>query len=171
MIKGLRISAFLALGLFIAGGLSACGFTPMYASSDTKEGLVAEFSNIQVAPIPDRAGQVVRNGLMDRLTPLGEPGAPLYRLEVALENNLEGFGFRPDEAITRENMRLDAAYRLIRTENEEVVLEGSARSNLAYDIVQSDFANFSAREDAERRTAEQVINIIVVRLGLYLQNE
>jgi LPS-assembly lipoprotein len=151
--------------------LAGCGFTPMYATPREGSGLVEKFAAIQVAPIADRVGQVVRNGLMDRLTPHGQPGAPLYRLQVTLGETREGFGFRPDEAITRENLRLDATYRLLRTADGEMVLEGSARSNLAYDIVQSDFANFSARQDARRRTAEQVINIIVVRLGLFLKNE
>ncbi len=164
---GMRISALFLIALLLAG----CGFTPMYAVPEEGGGLVEKFSAIQVEPIADRVGQVVRNGLMDRLTPHGPPGAPLYRLQVTLGETREGFGFRPDEAITRENLRLKATYRLVRTEDDKLVLEGSARSNLAYDIVQSDFANFSARQDARRRTAEQVINIIVVRLGLYLQSQ
>lgn len=167
MMAGKRISLAMLAALLLAG----CGFTPMYATPRDGGGLVEKFSVVEVAPIADRVGQVVRNGLMDRLTPDGPPGAPLYRLEVTLGETREGFGFRPDEAITRENLRLDATYRLVRTIDQENVLEGSARSNLAYDIVQSDFANFSARQDAERRTAEQVINIIVVRLGLFLQNQ
>lgn len=163
---GTRIS----LGFFLALLLAGCGFTPMYATSGDGTGLADQFSTVQVAPIPDRVGQVVRNGLIDRLNPYGPPGAPLYRLEVTLAEAVEGFGFRPDEAITRENLRLDAVYRLVRTADEELLLEGNAHSNLAYDIVQSDFANFSAKQDAQRRTAEQVINIIVVRLGLFLKN-
>lgn len=164
---GMRLSLVVLVALALAG----CGFTPMYATSGDGTGLANQFSSVQVAPIPDRVGQVVRNGLMDRLNPHGPPGAPLYRLEVTLDEAVEGFGFRPDEAITRENLRLDAVYRLIRTADEELLLEGNAHSNLAYDIVQSDFANFSAKQDARRRTAEQVINIIVVRLGLFLKNK
>lgn len=164
---GMRISALFLVVLLVAG----CGFTPMYAVPEEGGGLVEKFSAIQVEPIADRVGQVVRNGLMDRLTPAGPPGAPLYRLQVTLGEIREGFGFRPDEAITRENLRLNATYRLVRTADDKLVLQGSARSNLAYDIVQSDFANFSARQDARRRTAEQVVNIIVVRLGLFLQSQ
>ncbi len=163
----MRLSLVVLLTLVLAG----CGFTPMYATSGDGTGLADQFSMVQVAPIPDRVGQVVQNGLMDRLNPYGPPDAPLYRLEVTLAEAVEGFGFRPDEAITRENLRLDATYRLVRTEDAKLVLEGNVHSNLAYDIVQSDFANFSAKQDAQRRTAEQVINIIVVRLGLYLKSQ
>lgn len=165
------ISMRIWLGLALVLVLAGCGFTPMYAASGDGTGLVDQFSTVRVAPIPDRVGQVVQNGLMDRLNPYGPPGAPLYRLEVTLAEAVEGFGFRPDEAITRENLRLDATYRLVRTEDAKLVLEGKVHSNLAYDIVQSDFANFSAKQDAQRRTAEQVINIIVVRLGLYLKSQ
>lgn len=162
-----RTSILLVLALALGG----CGFTPMYATQGDGAGLVAEFSTIEVSPIAERVGQVVRNGLMDRLTPDGPPGTPVYRLQVTLSETREGFGFRPDEAITRENLRLDAAYSLLRTADGAEVLKGSARSNLAYDIVQSDFANFSAHQDAQRRTAEQVVNIIVVRLGIFLQGD
>ncbi len=162
-----KVAFFCVLGLsFLAG---ACGFEPMYAPSRDSVAVQEEFAAIAIAPIPDRIGQVVHNGLLDRLNPLGHPDAPRFRLDVTLETTREGFGFRPDESITRENLRLKADYRLIRVSDGEVVLDGSARSNLAYDIVQSDFANFAAQKDAELRTAEQVVNTIVARLGLFVR--
>ena len=152
-----------SIGIF----LSACGFQPLYGENPVSAPAIEALANIEIAPIPDRLGQIVKNHLEDKLTPLGPSAAPRYVLEVTLTKEIEGFGFRPDESITRENLRLEAAYRLIRSDNNQPVLEGSARSNMAYDVVRSDFANLSAREDAERRTAEQLVNIITNRLSLY----
>lgn len=168
-----RLLNILSAGL-LAISLGACGFQPMYASGPAggaaNVAVQDALAEVAVAPIPERLGQVVQNTLLDSISPYGAPAAPTYRLEVVLESDREGFGFRPDEAITREKFRLSANYRLVRIEGGEEVLSGHARSNLTYDIVQSDFANFSAQQDAEKRTAKQLVNTIVTRLGLFFRS-
>ncbi len=150
-----------------AAFLTACGFQPLYGENPVSTPAAERLSRIKVAPIADRIGQIVKNHLEDALTPLGPSSAPLYVLEVTLVEEVDGFGFRSDESITRENLRLEATYRLLRSDNNQPVLVGSARSNMAYDVVRSDFANLSAREDAKRRTAEQLVHIIANRLSLH----
>lgn len=150
-----------------AAFLTACGFQPLYGENPVSAPAAERLSRIKVAPIADRIGQIVKNHLEDALTPLGPSSAPLYVLEVTLVEEVDGFGFRSDESITRENLRLEATYRLLRSDNNRPVLVGSARSNMAYDVVRSDFANLSAREDAKRRTAEQLVHIIANRLSLH----
>lgn len=150
-----------------AAFLTACGFQPLYGENPVSAAAAERLSRIKVAPIADRIGQIVKNHLEDALTPLGPSSAPLYVLEVTLVEEVDGFGFRSDESITRENLRLEATYRLLRSDNNQPVLVGSARSNMAYDVVRSDFANLSAREDAKRRTAEQLVHIIANRLSLH----
>lgn len=150
-----------------AAFLTACGFQPLYGENPASAPAAERLSRIKVAPIADRIGQIVKNHLEDALTPLGPSSAPLYVLEVTLVEEVDGFGFRSDESITRENLRLEATYRLLRSDNNQPVLVGSARSNMAYDVVRSDFANLSAREDAKRRTAEQLVHIIANRLSLH----
>ena len=51
--------------------LTGCGFQPLYgAKSGAKQSAsVTTMAAIDVAPITDRAGQVLRNGLLDRITP------------------------------------------------------------------------------------------------------
>ena len=150
-----------------AAFLTACGFQPLYGENPVSAPAAERLSRIKVAPIADRIGQIVKNHLEDALTPLGPSSAPLYVLEVTLVEEVDGFGFRSDESITRENLRLEATYRLLRSDNNQPFLVGSARSNMAYDVVRSDFANLSAREDAKRRTAEQLVHIIANRLSLH----
>ena len=56
-----------------AGCSAACGLQPMYAGGSS--GTVASgLRAIQVAPIPERAGWLVRNALVDRLG--GEAAEP-----------------------------------------------------------------------------------------------
>jgi LPS-assembly lipoprotein len=151
--------------------LSACGFTPMYAENSAGEGVPEDFASISIAPIQDRIGQVVRNHLLDRINPYGQPAVPQYVLRVSLQESVEGFGFRSDEAVTRESFTLTAVYQLVEQSSGDVVLQDELRAVQAYDVVQSDFANFSTQQDAEARTAQQVADLLTARLGLYFKSK
>jgi len=150
--------------------LGACGFKPMYGENSADPGLQETFSGIEIAPVPDRIGQVVRNHLLDRINPYGSPSAPDYVLNIQLVQSTEGFGFRSDESVTRESLTLEAAFTLTDSKTGEVVLEDLARSVHSYDVVQSDFANYSAQQDAEARTALQVSEMITANLGMYFKS-
>ncbi len=151
--------------------LSGCGFKPMYGENSAGEGLTQDFSTVAIAQIDDRIGQIVRNHLLDRMNPYGEPSAPDYLLQIALDKALEGYGFRSDESVTRESLTLTAVYRLVDQASGKVVLEDEVRAIQAYDVVQSDFANFSAQQDAEARTAERIAEMLAARIGLFFKSQ
>ena len=153
------------------GAIGGCGFTPMYASNPKGEGVVADFAGVKVAPIPERIGQVVWNHLLDRLNPSGEPGTPDFLLKVSLAENTLGYGFRSDAAVTRESYTLEGTFQLVDQKTGEVAFEDTQRSVQSFDLVQSDFANYSARQDAKARTAEELANLIALRLGLYFKSD
>ena len=48
--------------------LSACGFSPMYGANSSKNNtaIKTELTDIEIALIPDREGQYLRNALIDR---------------------------------------------------------------------------------------------------------
>lgn len=158
--------AVFALAAAIA--VSACGFRPVYG--DGPNGAVsADLGAVMVEPIPDRLGQLVRNNLVDRLA-IGPERAARYRLSIAIEPEVEGFGFRSDDrAVTRERMILRARFEMRMIETGEVVLAQDTSASMSYDVVQSDFATFSATRDAERRLAEQIADDVAARLALYFQ--
>jgi LPS-assembly lipoprotein len=79
--------------------LGACGLQPMYGGGGSGH-VASGLSTIRVGPIPERAGWLVRNALVDRLG--GEPGNPSYRLDVELDDNITAFGIRGDSSATRE---------------------------------------------------------------------
>lgn len=159
-----RFAALLACLL-----LTGCGFTPLYGEAGQTAGVTETLAAVDVGPVPDRLGQVVRNGLVNRMAPRGVAQAAAYRLDLTLDRSVEGYGFEDDASITRENLRLVASYRLTDLAHGAVVLEGVARANAAYDVVQSDYATFSATQDAERRTADAVVEEIHTRLALYFR--
>lgn len=153
----------LALGLCLV--LAACGLKPMYAGGSS--GAVAGGLNaVQVAPIPERAGWLVRNALVDRLG--GEAGDPAFRLEVELDDDLTAFGIRGDAAVTRERRTLRARYRLVDLKSGEVVLDATAGSDAGIDIVSSEYATVAAEQTAQERLAGVVADQMVARLALFM---
>lgn len=156
----MRIPA-LALCLLLA----ACGLKPMY--TDGSSGAVAAgLGAVQVSPIPERAGWLVRNALVDRLG--GESSDPAYRLEVELDDDLTAFGIRGDSAVTRERRTLRARYRLVDLKTGEVVLDATAGSDAGIDIVSSEYATVAAEQTAQERLAGVVADQMVARLALFM---
>jgi LPS-assembly lipoprotein len=122
---------------------------------------------IAVSPIPERAGWLVRNALVDRLG--GESGDPSYRLEVELDDDLTAFGIRGDSAVTRERRTLRARYRLVELKTGQVVLDATAGSDAGIDIVSSEYATVAAEQTAQERLAGVVADQMVARLALFMR--
>jgi LPS-assembly lipoprotein len=164
MRRGAAPLAALALCVALAG----CGLQPMYAGGG--DGAVAQgLAAIEVAPIEGRAGWLVRNALRDRLAQSGEAGAPRYRLDVLLDDDLEGFGLLTDETVGRERRTLRARYQLVDLGSGVIVLDATAGSDAGIDVPSSEFATIAAEQTALENLAVEVANRIVTRLSVTLR--
>ncbi len=143
--------------------LAACNLAPIYAGGGHGPAATT-LSQIAVAPIPDRAGYLLRQQLLERLNP-GE--APRYRLEITLDDKLTGFGVRTDTSISRERRTLRARYRLVATDTDTVLLDATAGADEGIDVVQSEYAVVAAEQTALERLAVRLADQIVARVALY----
>ena len=156
-----------SLGIALMLLLGACGLQPMYAGGAS--GTVASgLNSVQVAPIPERAGWLVRNALVDRIG--AEPSEPGYRLEVELDDDLTAFGIRGDAAVTRERRTLRARYRLVDLSTGLVVLDATAGSDAGIDVVSSEYATVAAEQSAQERLAQVIADQMVSRIALFMRN-
>jgi LPS-assembly lipoprotein len=156
-----RLAALAAIAL----ALSGCGLRPLYSGGSS--GPVAQaLTGVQVAPIPGRGGWLVRTALQDRLGAAGE-AAPVYRLEVELDDDITGFGIRSDNAVTRERRTLRARYRLVDATRGTVLLDATAGSDAGVDVVSSEYATVAAEQTALERLSVEVAEQIVTRIALY----
>jgi len=143
--------------------LSGCSLRPLYSGGAS--GPVAQtLDAVAVAPIPGRAGWLVRTALEDRL---GANTVPRYRLEVELDDDITGFGIRSDDAVTRERRTLRARYRLVDAEQGTVVLDATAGSDAGIDVVSSEYATVAAEQTALERLSVEIADQIVARVALY----
>lgn len=156
--------AVAVLGLVLA----ACGFQPLYGEREHGGETLAALADVLIAPIPDRLGQVVRNHLLDILTPRGTRVQARYRLTVTLRKAKEGLAFEQDESVTRFDVTIAADYALAEIASGDTVAKGTARAIASYNVVRSDFANIAAERDAELRLARELSDEIALRLAVAL---
>ncbi|TMM48338.1 LPS assembly lipoprotein LptE [Qipengyuania marisflavi] len=156
--------AFLLSALF---ALSACGLQPMYAGGGS--GAVAQgLAGVDVPAIEGRAGWLVRNALNDRLGAAGT-AQPRYRLDVRLDDELEGLGVLRDDTIARERRTLRARYQLVDVASGEILLDATAGSDAGIDVVSSEYATIAAEQTALENLARDVADRIVTRVALALR--
>jgi LPS-assembly lipoprotein len=151
--------------------MTACGFQPLYGEHNDNAGTRDALSKIEINFIADRLGQQVYNYLLDRISPLGKPGSPLYSLDVRLNLFRQDLGVSRDETATRAKLIFSATYRLIDKKNGKQLFLGSTQTANSFTIVDSAFANFSAENDAIDRAAREVSDSIRLRLALYFATQ
>jgi LPS-assembly lipoprotein len=148
--------------------LAACGFQPLYGGG--KRGpAAAELASISVAPIADRSGQVLRNHLVDRLSPYGRPARPAYTLEITLNDSSSEVAVRKSEFPTRTSLRISATYRLFSADTGKVAYSGSSSVEGGYNILNSEFATLAAEQDVRERVLRELSLEIENRLAAYFR--
>lgn len=168
--------ALAALLVFISG----CGFEPLYVEkkSDSEwyynnefdTGIKDEMANIKVELIQDRIGQLIRNDLLDKLTPKGMPKSPKYHLRVTKIDKSEiDQALRNDITATRKKVIYKAFYELTNQQNKKI-LKGNSVAYLGYDILRDPYSTTFAQKKNEKNAAKIIANDISLRLGAYFHS-
>ena len=92
---------------------------------------------------------------------------PRYRLDVLLDDDLEGLGLLTDETVGRERRTLRARYQLVDLSSGNIVVDATAGSDAGIDVVSSEFATIAAEQTALERLSQEIADQIVARLALY----
>ena len=163
-----RFASGAAAAVLAAALLSGCGLQPMYAgggSGEVARGLAA----VDVATIPGQNGWLMRNALCDRLG--GCQGNAKYRLDVRLDDKLEGLGLLTNDTIGRERRTLRARYQLVDNASGDIVLDATAGSDAGIDVVSSEYATIAAEQTALENLTNDVADRIVTSLALKLREK
>ena len=146
--------------------LASCGFHPIYGARDDSTPVAAELNQVAIDGIPDRYGQMLRNGLIDRMYGKGRPSQPKYHLEVVLRTNEEGIGLLPNAVTSLTELTLNATYSL-KDEHGKSVMTAVAHTVANYDQLQEQYATLAAQEGAYERSINEIAEQIVNRVSLY----
>ncbi len=152
--------------------LSGCGLHPLYAGG-TSGTVARSLAGVDVAPIEGKAGWLIGNALRDRFAvgdEHGGDGKPRYRLDVKLDDHIEGLAVRADYAATRERRSLRARFQLVRLDTQVTVLDATAGSDAGIDVVGSEYATIAAENTALERLSGIVADQITTRVALYARS-
>ena len=149
--------------------LSGCGFRPLYLKG--KQNPQPDLTAIEIRPIVDRKGQILRNLLLDQLTPKGPSAHPAYVLDVTVDFSLTNLGIRRNDRATRALMKVTATYSLRRKQDEAKLFSGTSQASSGYDILDSDFATLVAEKDALQHSLETIAQDINLRLSFLFSGD
>ena len=156
--------------LLLPWALVACGLQPMYAGGGS--GAVAQgLASVDVSQIEGKAGWLVRNALVDRLGAAGgkDGGTPRYRLDVRLDDKLEGLALLSDDTIGRERRTLRARYQLVDLSDGQIILDASDGSDAGIDVVSSEYAVIAAENTALENLSKDIADRIVTKVAVQLR--
>lgn len=156
----------LAAPLALLGG---CGLQPMYAGGGSG-GVARALSDVSVGPIEGQSGWLVRNALTDRLGAGQDNGAARYRLDIRLDDKVEGLGQLSNDTTTRERRTLRARYQLVDLTTGNVLLDATAGSDAGFDVVNSEYAVIAAEQTALENLAQEVADQIVTRVSVRMRD-
>ncbi|MBR9972767.1 LPS assembly lipoprotein LptE [Magnetospirillum sulfuroxidans] len=160
----------LMVGLLALGPMG-CGFTPMYAKNQSQANpVVAELAGIRVAGIEDRSGQILRNALVQRITPLGEPAHSTHSLNVKLTTSQENLAERNDGKASLGRLFITATFQLVDYQSEKPVFSSSSRSVVSYRLLGPRYGSTAVERDAEQRALTDLAEDIRAQVAAYFAN-
>ena len=155
--------AIIAAGFVLT--LAACGFSPMYAKD---KGVRADLSNIQIANIPDRAGQYLRNELMDLFYRSGKPDTPAYDLNIVnFSETLIDLDITSSSTATRRQIRLGAEMILTDRKSGAEILRRNISVINSFNVLESQFSTRISENDARQTALNDMARRIESQLALY----
>lgn len=161
-----RKSRFVLLLAALSPLLAGCGFSPLYSRAETNKDIIQAFSEIRIERIEDRIGQQLRNNLLERLTPLGEPAKPNYRLMTTVRTSTESLGIRKDETSTRANLHVSVNF-ILYDSNRQAIFSGGMTVISSYNILEQVFSSTIAEKEAEARAVREAADAIRAQLASY----
>ena len=165
------VLACAAMPLLVAG-CGDSGFHPLFASpSIVGSDVSAKLASMEVAPIPGRVGQRLRNELIFQATGKGtEAEHANYRLEIIITESISATLVQIDGNSSGSVYNLDAAFRLVRLNDKSVALQGKSFGRATFQRFDSVFSNVRARHEAEDRAANTIAEDLKSRIAAFLSN-
>jgi LPS-assembly lipoprotein len=158
--------------LGLAACLTGCGFQPVYMPTASGKPGVAqrELASVNVTPIPERPGQILRQALQDRF---GDDSgtASAYDLQVSFSIAGEGIAIESSSVATRIRFTGNASWTLLAHDPQRTHLaSGSARSIDGLNIFDAQyFASDLETEAVQQRIADNIAQQIATQLAIWFR--
>lgn len=183
-----RFSCMLVGATLLPGLLVGCGgspLQPLYGKTASGQQMTEALANLDVALIPGRVGQRVRNELLFYKTGHGDASGSLgaeYRLDIALREYNQAVLVTTTGLAGGQVFSLDATFKIVRVKDAKVMFTANAYARAPFETNKvtdplseqgassgrSVFANVRAAHDAQNRAANSLASDIRTRVAAYL---
>jgi LPS-assembly lipoprotein len=166
------VVAIITASLFL---LTSCGFEPMHGTHSNAPAAEAEtvstaMPDMEVASIPDRDGQYLRNLLMDRLYTRGRPANPPYTLTFSkLVKNIANLGIQKDATATRAQIQISTHMVLIDNNTGKAVLQRDLKTVGAYNLLDDQLSTLMSQQNITDSILQEMRSDAVTELSLYFR--
>lgn len=152
------IAAFLLLAV------TACGFTPLYATLDDKQ-VTNKTAEINIVPIDNYMGYLLQTNLRNQLNPEQIKASQNYDLIVTLpEPLISDQNIQEDFFSSRERIIQKANYKLIDRKTKQVLIDTTTSATGSYNITLEPYATYMSKE----RVRENLIKILAQTISTHV---
>jgi LPS-assembly lipoprotein len=160
----------------LIGGLPGCSPHPLYAPDAFGNGdpqaasVQAQLREVQVALLPDRTGQILRQALQSRLEAGEAPSYTRYNLAVSFNVTQVGLGIQSDSTITYIRFIATAPWSLTEQDSptRQILVSNTAQAADSLNMfANAPFGQELETNTVEARLADAIADQIVVRLAHY----
>jgi len=148
--------------------LSGCGFESVYGSASRKPG-AAQLREIEVEPIANRNGQILRNHLIDMFDPLRDRANKRFVLRASVTETPGIVTLRRDNVISRGGYSATVSFQIYDRASGRQLVSGGSTIQTDFEIADSEYSTRAARENARERVmqilAEEVREQISAQVG------
>ena len=157
--------------------LTACGFEPLYVQKKSggflggeyDQSISSEMEKVKIEATGERFGQLIRNDLLDLMTPLGVPHKPKYRLLVEPQKEVVyDQALRNDITATRKRVEYKVNYTMY--EDGKEIVKGNSVAFGSYDILANPYSMTIAQKKVMKDSAQIIANDISLRIAAYFHS-
>lgn len=145
-----------AMILIAAGQLGGCGFEPMLAVRSDTSSVADDLGKIRIPYIENRSGQILRNHLINTLTPRGEPRNPEYVLLIRIEEPQQHIAYRRDDSISRYGYSVVAYWSLNDNKTGTRIINSGSSSSTTFAVSDSEYATLASLQGARDRVMQDI---------------
>jgi LPS-assembly lipoprotein len=167
-IKIARAFAIVASIAVVAHTIGAC--RPMYGSTSLGNSLKTEMAAIEIATIPGRVGQKIRNELIFLFTGGDHPEIPKYQLNIVIRKSTQGVLYKKTDDASGMIVSIDADYTLKDASGKKELMKGRSHARAAYDKHTSTFSNVRGERDALNRAAKDIARDINTQVAAHISS-
>ena len=169
--QGLQKALVFMCLMITATLVSGCAFKPLYGTTASNQQLKFVLASIEVAEVPGRVGQQVRNELIFRFTGGGHAGAPQYKLVLAVRESVTSQLVQRDGDSQGQIYQLTTDFKLYSiTDGKSALVAGKSYAKASFLDDESVYANVRSRRDAENRAAKTTADDIQNRISAFLSS-